>query len=100
MTAYGGNCGWDMAPIKNISEAGIMFQAANYFARGSIMKTEILYPANAPGKICKGNVMRCNKVKERENLYEVVIDMSGLNAETKHYLHKKIEAFFKKRASK
>ena len=93
----GGNSEWDLAPIKNIGSGGIMFQTANYFARGSKMDIEILYPFGTAGRICKGSVLRCNKVKAREDLYEVVIDIAQFEEDVKNDLYRTMETFLKKR---
>ena len=91
------NSEWDITQIKNIGTGGIMFQSAKYFARGSKINIEICHLSGTAGKICTVSVLRCNKMKGKENIYDIVIDIAQLDEETKNALHKTIETFLKKR---
>jgi hypothetical protein len=88
---------WDIAPIKNISEKGILFHSVNHYAPGARMDVIISHPSVNSKQICKASVIRCDKYQKTKSLYEVVIDIEHFDKETKTALYKTIEMFLNRR---
>ena len=88
---------WDMSPIRDLSEGGVLFYATGYYAPGSMIDMSIYYSQINPEKICKGMVIRCDKVDEREGLHKIVVDITQLDQDIKKALYAAIENSLKEK---
>lgn len=86
---------WDIAPIRNISEGGILFNSSKHYEPGSQLNMAVYHSQADSNKICKGKVMRCDKIDKIRELYEVVIDIAQVDENMKASIYKIMEAFSK-----
>lgn len=91
---------WDIFTARNISKTGILFSSPHDYTLGSKLEIRITLPFFEKNCTCWGTVVRCLPSKEVKNIYEVAVDISDMEEESKKAFYENIEFFITKEGKK
>jgi len=91
---------WDIFTVKNISKTGILFSSPHDYTLGSKLEIRITLPFFKKNCTCLGIVVRCLPSNEVKNIYEVAVDISDMEEESKKAFYENIKFFITKEEKK
>jgi len=90
---------WDVSTVINISKTGILFFSSYNYKLGSKLEIKLTIPTKKKCT-CWGYVVRCLPSKRIKNTYEVAVDLSDIEEESKKAFNETLEFFIQKEEGK
>ena len=86
---------WDVSTIINLNKIGILFYSSRQFSKGTILEFRIHTPYETGTKICRGIVMRCEPMRTRSGIFNIVVDIAMFDSQAKEVLYQVINEYIK-----
>ena len=91
---------WDIFTVRNISKTGILFSSSHDYALGSKLEIRITVPFLQENCTCRGLVVRCLPSKEVKNIYEVAVDISDMEEDSRKAFYENLKFFITREGEK